>query len=112
MMKAPPKPDVPIITVDQLAEADGIIFGFGTRFGMVPAQMKSLWDATGQLWYNRQLEGKFVGTFFSTGSQHGVRLYIIDAIGFNAQAKRVYDLLYRVKKPLLIVLCLSLLIMA
>ncbi|CDS03244.1 hypothetical protein LRAMOSA00646 [Lichtheimia ramosa] len=71
MMKAPPKPDVPIITVDQLAEADGIIFGFGTRFGMVPAQMKSLWDATGQLWYNRELQGKFVGTFFSTGSQHG-----------------------------------------
>ncbi|KAI7874708.1 NAD(P)H:quinone oxidoreductase, type IV [Lichtheimia hyalospora FSU 10163] len=70
-MKALPKPDVPVITVDQLAQADGIMFGFGTRFGMVPAQMKNLWDATGQLWAKRELEGKFVGTFFSTGSQHG-----------------------------------------
>jgi NAD(P)H dehydrogenase (quinone) len=29
---APPKPDLPIIKPEQLTEADGIIFGFPTRY--------------------------------------------------------------------------------
>ncbi|KAL1935606.1 hypothetical protein VTP01DRAFT_4746 [Rhizomucor pusillus] len=70
-MHAPPKPDVPIITVDQLKEADGFMFGFGTRFGTMPAQFKAFLDATGQLWASGALAGKFAATFFSTASQHG-----------------------------------------
>ncbi|KAJ1941151.1 hypothetical protein FBU59_003583 [Linderina macrospora] len=58
MMHAPPKPDIPVITVDKLTEADGFLFGFPTRFGSAPAQVKSFFDATG-------------GIFFSTASQHG-----------------------------------------
>ena len=34
-MSAPPKSVVPIITPNELAEADGFIFGFPTRFGMM-----------------------------------------------------------------------------
>ncbi len=50
-MHAPPKAaDVPIIKPDDLKEADGILFGIPTRFGMVPTQIKSFMDATGQLW--------------------------------------------------------------
>jgi NAD(P)H dehydrogenase (quinone) len=33
--------------------------------------MKSFLDATGALWATGGLSGKFVGTFFSTASQHG-----------------------------------------
>ncbi|CEG75600.1 Putative NAD(P)H:quinone oxidoreductase, type IV [Rhizopus microsporus] len=33
--------------------------------------MKSFLDATGALWATGALSGKFVGTFFSTASQHG-----------------------------------------
>lgn len=70
-MHAPAKPDVPVITVDDLKEADGFLFGIPTRFGTMPAQIKSFLDATGGLWANGTLAGKFAGTFFSTASQHG-----------------------------------------
>ena len=30
-LSAPPKPDVPVITVDDLKEADGFLFGIPTR---------------------------------------------------------------------------------
>ncbi|KAI9492828.1 flavoprotein-like protein [Zychaea mexicana] len=70
-MHAPAKPDLPNIEASQLAEADGLIFGIPTRFGIFPAQMKALLDATGQLWAKGSLAGKFVATFFSTASQHG-----------------------------------------
>lgn len=68
-MHAPPKAsDVPVLQVSDLANADGILFGLPTRFGMVPAQIKAVFDACGQLWMSGALYGKFVGTFFSTGS--------------------------------------------
>ncbi|CAO2177976.1 unnamed protein product, partial [Urochloa humidicola] len=70
-MGAPPKPDVPVITPQELAEADGILFGFPTRFGMMAAQMKAFFDATGGLWREQSLAGKPAGIFFSTGTQGG-----------------------------------------
>ncbi|ORX63219.1 NAD(P)H:quinone oxidoreductase, type IV [Hesseltinella vesiculosa] len=70
-MHAPAKPNIPVITVDQLAEPDGIIFGIPTRFGTAPAQIKALLDATGKHWASGALSGKFAGTFFCTASQHG-----------------------------------------
>ncbi|KAI8053653.1 NAD(P)H:quinone oxidoreductase, type IV [Gilbertella persicaria] len=68
---APPKPDLPIIKPEQLSEADGILFGFPTRFGSMPSQVKGLLDATGGHFAKGTLQGKFAGTFFSTASQHG-----------------------------------------
>ncbi|ORY93870.1 NAD(P)H:quinone oxidoreductase, type IV [Syncephalastrum racemosum] len=70
-MHAPAKPNLPIISVEQLTEPDGLIFGIPTRFGTMPAQMKALLDATGKLWATGALAGKFAGTFFCTASQHG-----------------------------------------
>ena len=50
-MHASPKdlavPYIEHTNIGTLTEADGILFGFPTRFGMMPAQMKALWDATG-----------------------------------------------------------------
>lgn len=69
-MHAPPKTaDVPVISVDQLPEADGFLFGVPTRFGTVPTQIKNLFDACGKHWLSGALYGKFAGTFYSTGSQ-------------------------------------------
>ncbi|KAG2194447.1 hypothetical protein INT47_003815 [Mucor saturninus] len=68
---APPKPDLPIIRPEQLNDADGILFGFPTRFGSMPSQVKGLLDGTGAAFAKGTLHGKFAGTFFSTGSQHG-----------------------------------------
>lgn len=70
-MSAPPKPDVPVIDHHTLGEADGFIFGFPTRYGMMAAQMKAMFDATGQLWFSGALVGKPAGLFFSTGTQGG-----------------------------------------
>ncbi|KAG5561440.1 hypothetical protein RHGRI_004471 [Rhododendron griersonianum] len=70
-LSAPPKSDVPYITPDKLGEADGLIFGFPTRFGMMASQFKAFLDSTGGLWHAQKLSGKPVGLFYSTGSQGG-----------------------------------------
>jgi len=62
---------VPIIQPNQLADADALIFGIPTRFGLVVAQMQTLFDSTGQLWQKGALVGKLGSVFTSTGTQHG-----------------------------------------
>jgi len=62
---------VPIIQAAQLADADALIFGIPTRFGLVVAQMQTLFDSTGQLWQKGALVGKLGSVFTSTGTQHG-----------------------------------------
>jgi len=62
---------VPIITPDQLAEADAIIFGTPTRFGNMCAQMRNFLDQTGGLWMKGGLIGKVGSVFTSTATQHG-----------------------------------------
>ena len=62
---------VPIIQPNQLADADALIFGIPTRFGLVVAQMQTLFDSTGQLWQKGALVGKLGSIFTSTGTQHG-----------------------------------------
>jgi len=64
-------PQIPIITAEQLPEADGILFGIPTRFGSAPAQVRALFDHCGSHWMSDALYGKPVGIFFSTGSLGG-----------------------------------------
>ncbi|KAJ1986138.1 hypothetical protein H4R33_003537 [Dimargaris cristalligena] len=71
LMHAPAKPEVPILEPADLVKADAVIFGIPTRFGNMPAQWKSFWDATGQLWASGALNHKLASTFISTASQHG-----------------------------------------
>lgn len=71
-MKAPPKDaEIPVISAVELAEADGVLFGFPTRYGCMAAQMKAFFDSTGQLWKEQKLAGKPAGFFVSTGTQGG-----------------------------------------
>jgi NAD(P)H dehydrogenase (quinone) len=56
---------------DTLAQYDAIIVGAPTRFGRMPSQMASFWDATGGLWFTGKLIGKVGGAFTSTATQHG-----------------------------------------
>ncbi len=62
---------VPLAAVDQLAEADAIIFGAPTRFGNMCAQMRNFLDQTGGLWMRGGLIGKVGSVFASTATQHG-----------------------------------------
>jgi NAD(P)H dehydrogenase (quinone) len=63
--------DVPVCTIDELVEADAIIFGTPTRFGNMCAQMKQFLDGTGQLWAEGSLVGKAGSVFTSSNTQHG-----------------------------------------
>jgi NAD(P)H dehydrogenase (quinone) len=63
--------DVPIATLDQLSQADAIIFGTPTRFGNMTAQMRNFLDQTGGLWMRGALIGKVGSVFTSSGTQHG-----------------------------------------
>ena len=38
--------DIPVCTLDDLREADGVVFGSPTRYGNMTAQMKQLIDST------------------------------------------------------------------
>ena len=62
---------VPVATVNDLAEADAVIFGTPTRFGNMCGQMRQFLDASGALWMKGALIGKPAGVFCSSATQHG-----------------------------------------
>jgi len=62
---------IPVCTVDELAQADAIIFGTPTRFGNMCGQMRQFLDATGQLWMRGALVGKVGSVITSSNTQHG-----------------------------------------
>jgi len=67
------KLDVPVMDPrgELFPTADAYMFGIPTRYGVMCAQMKTFWDATGGLWSKQSLAGKPAGVFISTNTQHG-----------------------------------------
>ena len=63
--------DIPAATIDDLVEADAIIFASPTRFGHVVGQMRQFLDATGGLWAKGALIGKVGSVITSSATQHG-----------------------------------------
>src|ERR1700684_4287202 len=61
----------PIATPAELADYDAIIFGSGTRFGVVTSQLRNFLDQTGPLWMAGALVGKVGSAFTSSATQHG-----------------------------------------
>lgn len=62
---------IPVCTVDDLRQAQAVVFGSPTRYGNMTAQMKLLIDSTAELWLKGEMEGKPAGVFTSTASTHG-----------------------------------------
>jgi NAD(P)H dehydrogenase (quinone) len=62
---------LPVCTVEELAQADAVIFGTPTRFGNMCGQMRQFLDATGSLWAEGALVGKVGSVFVSSATQHG-----------------------------------------
>ncbi len=62
---------IPVADTKTLEEADAIIFGSPTRFGMMAAQMRAFLDSTGGLWASGGLIGKLGSVFTSSATQHG-----------------------------------------
>jgi NAD(P)H dehydrogenase (quinone) len=61
----------PVAKPDELANYDAIIFGTGTRYGNMTAQMKNFIDQTGGLWMKGALVGKVGSVMSSSATQHG-----------------------------------------
>ncbi|THH22530.1 hypothetical protein EUX98_g8166 [Antrodiella citrinella] len=70
-MHAPPKPNYPVIEPKDLVNYDAFAFGIPTRYGNFPGQWKAFWDATGGLWAQGALAGKYASVFISTGTPGG-----------------------------------------
>jgi len=62
---------VPVCTVQELGEADAVIFGTPTRFGNMCGQMRQFLDVTGGLWASGALVGKVGSVITSSNTQHG-----------------------------------------
>ena len=64
---APPKPEdfreLTPANVNEFGGFGGIMYGVSDRFGGIPAQMKTIMDATGGLWQNGKLVDKTAGVF-------------------------------------------------
>jgi len=66
---------IPVLTRDMYEEvfagADALIFGTPTRYGMMTAQMRTVFDGLGGLWSRDAIVGKVGSVFTSSGTQHG-----------------------------------------
>ncbi|KAF8999863.1 NADH-quinone oxidoreductase [Cyathus striatus] len=71
LLRAPPKPDYPHVTTENITNYDAFLMGVPTRYGSMPAQWKTFWDSTGQLWAAGKLAGRYAGIFVSTASLGG-----------------------------------------
>jgi NAD(P)H dehydrogenase (quinone) len=72
--------EAPIAEPLELADYDGIVLGFATRYGAMASQMKNFLDQTGPLWAKGALINKVATVMSSTATQHGgAELSIIQA---------------------------------
>ena len=62
---------IPQVTVEEMTEADALVFGSPTRFGIMSAPMKKLFDSLGRPWMEGKFYGKVGAAFSSTGTPHG-----------------------------------------
>jgi len=72
-MHAPPK-DAAVPVLDDPAELlkyDGFLLGIPTRYGNFPAQWKTFWDKTGQIWFSGGYAGKYAAVFISNATLGG-----------------------------------------
>lgn len=61
----------PIISKEELRNADGLIVGSPTRFGNMAAPLKYFFDSTSDIWLAGELTDKPAAVFTSSSSMHG-----------------------------------------
>lgn len=61
----------PLITLQELANCDGLLLGSPSHFGNMAAPLKAFIDSTSQAWLNGELVGKPAGVFANSSSIHG-----------------------------------------
>lgn len=71
--------DIPVATPEDLAWADGVVFGLPTRYGNISSQAAAFFDSTGQIWASGGLVGKVGSVMSSSATQHGGAVSTIHA---------------------------------
>lgn len=62
---------LPAASIDDLAQADGVILGSGTRYGGMSAAMKSFLEKASPLWRTNALYGRPAGVMAVASTPHG-----------------------------------------
>jgi len=68
---AVPEQGATYVSIDDLKQADGLILGSPTRFGLMAAPLKYFLEQTSPQWLSGSLIGKPAAAFTSTSSMHG-----------------------------------------
>jgi len=68
---AVPEQGAAYVSIDDLKQADGLILGSPTRFGLMAAPLKYFLEQTSPQWLSGSLIGKPAAAFTSTSSMHG-----------------------------------------
>jgi len=63
--------DVTVVSLDDLAWADAVLFGTPTRFGNPASQLRAFIDTTGPLWREGKLTDKVYSAFTASNTVHG-----------------------------------------
>ncbi len=63
--------DQPVAEPDDLAWADAVIMGSGTRYGHITSQLQAYIDTLGPLWQEGKLADKVYSAFTSSSTLHG-----------------------------------------
>jgi len=72
--------DQPVAEPDDLAWADAVIMGSGTRYGHVTSQLQSFIDTLGPLWQEGKLAEKAYAAFTSSQTKHGGQETTLEAM--------------------------------
>lgn len=72
--------DEPVATPDDLAWADAVIMGSGTRYGHITSQLQSFIDTLGPLWQEGALADKVYAAFTSSQTAHGGQETTLEAM--------------------------------
>jgi NAD(P)H dehydrogenase (quinone) len=62
---------VPQVTLDDLVQANAVVFGCPTRYGNMTPGMSKLFSSTGRIWAEGKLFGKVGAAFTSSSTPHG-----------------------------------------
>ncbi|TID31289.1 hypothetical protein CANINC_000130 [Pichia inconspicua] len=87
---SPGKLPYPEASLETLTTADGLMFGVPTRYGNMPAQLKSFIDSTGGLWAQGALADKPFGIFVSTGTGGGNEVTAVNCLSTFVHHSMIY----------------------
>lgn len=72
--------DQPVAEPDDIAWADAVLMGSGTRYGHVTSQLQSFIDTLGPLWQEGKLADKAYAGFTASQTKHGGQETTLEAL--------------------------------